>query len=115
MIYNKFYLNGSAISKEQYVDIVERGDLYKYDVAEREPDEVHLTYNQSKEQQYKNQQEIGVLRAQREAECFSIINRGTLWHETLTEQQKYELRTWYKSWLDVTSTKQIPPKPCWLK
>lgn len=55
------------------------------------------------------------LRWLRERDCFSIINRNQLWFETLTEEQKEELKTWYQSWLDVTETKKLPSKPDWLK
>lgn len=54
------------------------------------------------------------LRAKRETECFSIINRGQLWYLTLTEQQLKELQIWYNKWLDVTKTLVEPTKPEWL-
>lgn len=54
------------------------------------------------------------LRTKREKECFSIINRGTLWYATLTDKQVEELNVWYKSWLDVTETLEEPIKPEWL-
>ena len=55
------------------------------------------------------------LRLQRNEECFSVINRGQLWYETLTVLQKEELRTWYQAWLNVTETRIIPIKPLWLR
>lgn len=55
------------------------------------------------------------LRAIRSKECFSVINRGALWYEKLTDEQKTELETWYQAWLDVTDTMVIPEKPEWLK
>lgn len=51
----------------------------------------------------------------RELQCFPIINRGTLWYNTLSSKQMQELDQWYKAWLDVTKTKQIPVKPSWLE
>lgn len=54
------------------------------------------------------------LRKLREEKCFAIINRGSLWYETLTEEQVTELREWYSAWLDVTITFKIPTKPKWL-
>ena len=54
-------------------------------------------------------------RMRREKECFSVINRGWLWYDTLTEKQTKELRKWYKDWLDVTETKKKPDRPSWLK
>lgn len=59
--------------------------------------------------------ELGQLRAKRDIECFSIINRGALWYRELTYAQEEELNAWYKAWLDVTETKIIPEKPTWLK
>lgn len=56
----------------------------------------------------------GELRKLREIECFSIINRGFMWYLSLSEEQKAELQSWYKAWLDVTETEQIPKKPTWL-
>lgn len=65
------------------------------------------------------------LRYMRQNECFSVINRGALWYNTLTSEQQQELNTWYQSWLDVpqvyleTKPKDIetiiPAKPSWLK
>lgn len=55
------------------------------------------------------------LRAKRYNQCFYIINRGNVWYNTLTDEQKAELQTWYQAWLDVTETKVIPEKPEWLK
>lgn len=54
------------------------------------------------------------LRLLRESQCFIYINRGQLWYERLTTDQRYELAGWYEAWLDVTETKCIPEKPEWL-
>ncbi len=54
------------------------------------------------------------LRSQREIECFNIVNRGEVWYNTLSQEQKEELQTWYQAWLNVTDTKRIPAKPSWL-
>lgn len=53
-------------------------------------------------------------RIKRERECFSIINRGQLWYEMLTADQRNDLKIWYKAWLDVTETLEMPNKPSWL-
>lgn len=65
------------------------------------------------------------LRYMRQNECFSVINRGILWYNLLTEEQQAELDTWYQAWLNVPQvyleTKPtdietiIPQKPSWLK
>lgn len=58
---------------------------------------------------------IEELRAKRETECFSIINRGKLWYDTLTPEQTEELNEWYRAWLEVTETLVEPTKPEWIK
>lgn len=54
------------------------------------------------------------VRELRKIECFSIINRGKAWYDTLTPLQLQELKNWYHAWLDVTETKIIPARPKWL-
>ena len=68
-----------------------------------------------RESEYQNKKYLDKLRTRRELECFSIVNRGKLWYNTLTEAQILELDKWYKDWLDVTETSIIPEKPSWLK
>lgn len=55
------------------------------------------------------------LRCLREKECFTIVNRGVVWYNTLTDDQLIEINNWYKNWLDVTITKTIPVRPNWIK
>lgn len=66
-----------------------------------------------------NEEIIEQLREQREIECFSIINRGQLWYNTLTTEQVNELNQWYMAWLDLpnnyNTNKTIPQKPSWLR
>lgn len=62
-----------------------------------------------------DEQVIEDLRRQREYECFPYINRGSLWYDTLTEEQKAEFKEWYTAWLNVTETLKAPKKPEWLK
>ena len=47
--------------------------------------------------------------------CFPIINRGQLWYDKLTDEQKEELSKWYNDWLNVTITLVMPEAPEWLK
>ena len=61
------------------------------------------------------EEKIEYLREKREYECFSIINRGKLWYDTLTPEQLEELQEYYQKWLDVTITLEEPTKPEWLK
>lgn len=55
------------------------------------------------------------LRSRRESECFSYINRGSLWYDKLSGDQKIELQLWYDKWLNVTDTLTVPTKPEWLE
>ena len=62
-----------------------------------------------------NDQIIEDLRMRREYECFPFVNRGSLWYDTLTADQKAEFQEWYQAWLNVTETLVAPIKPEWLK
>lgn len=55
-----------------------------------------------------------LLRKRREKECFSVVDRGTLWYEKLTAEQKTELSTWYEAWLDAPQTMVAPELLPWL-
>lgn len=78
---------------------------------EYEDVQVYVPYTEEELKEHK----LSKLRRQREVVCFSIINRGQLWYDTLTETQKIELREWYVAWLNVTETLVVPTKPKWIK
>lgn len=65
--------------------------------------------------EYDNNIRLSAIRAQRETECFPIINRGALWYDKLTVEQKAELAVWYQQWLDAPETGIMPTIPKWLK
>lgn len=65
--------------------------------------------------EYSKRYKLEELRAKREVECFTIINRGKLWYDNLSDKQKEELKVWYTAWLNVTETLVEPTKPEWLK
>lgn len=54
------------------------------------------------------------IRARRERECYSVINRGQLWYEGISLARLVELRQWYRAWLDAPATLIIPDRPAWL-
>ena len=62
----------------------------------------------------KNDELLFELRSRRAEECFSVVNRGKLWYNCLTNEQLTELNDWYFAWLNVTETKVIPTRPKWL-
>lgn len=68
-----------------------------------------------RDRQYYSTTSLFDLRERRNAECFSVINRGQLWYDTLSDWQIEELKAWYEAWLDVTKTMTIPEKPYWLE
>ena len=73
-----------------------------------------LVFDENKETDEERELYKQELRDRREKECFSIINRGQLWYESLDGQQRTELRDWYNAWLKVTETLIIPEKPTWI-
>lgn len=73
-----------------------------------------LKCDTGKATEVEQEQEKNLYRHLREHECFSVINRGQLWYETLSISQLVELRQWYRAWLKVTETKVVPEKPAWL-
>ena len=73
-----------------------------------------LVFDEGKDAQAQSEAAKAEYRRRRELECFPIINRGQLWHDTLSEGQLSELKNWYQAWLDGTNTQTIPEKPEWL-
>ena len=67
-----------------------------------------------KETSDRRESEDAILRKRREAECFSVVDRGWIWYSALTLSQWMELRSWYLAWLDVTETRTPPERPLWL-
>lgn len=64
---------------------------------------------------YEEELEKNLIRGQRAEECFPIINRGELWYNKLTTEQRNELSAWYEAWLDAPQTDIIPDLPSWVK
>ena len=75
----------------------------------------HLTYDAEAYERHVTEETKEEYRQRREKECFSVINRGQLWYETMNLQQIIELRSWYKAWLNVTETMVVPERPAWLE
>lgn len=77
---------------------------------EYEDIQVYISYTEEELEQIK----ADSLRKQRESECFPIVNRGALWYDKLTEQQRSELSVWYEAWLDAPATGEAPVLPAWI-
>ena len=73
-----------------------------------------LVKSDDKQKDIEEQRELTSLRTQRAKICFPYINRGALWYENLTDEQREELKLWYRKWLDVTESKIVPDTPTWL-
>lgn len=65
-------------------------------------------------ERYEHDRLVETIRERRQIECFSIVNRGEVWYNLLTTEQKAELQQWYEAWLDAPETLIIPEKPHWL-
>lgn len=65
-------------------------------------------------ERYEHDRLVQNIRFRRERECFAIVNRGEVWYNMLTNEQKEELQVWYRAWLDAPETLIIPEKPHWL-
>ena len=113
-----FYLDNEYSARAKFCN--ENG----YVIKEIEPDENGRRFQIQDLPELTEEQILDNLRARREYECFSYVNRGVLWYNTLTTEQQQELNTWYKVWLNVPQiyleTKPtnietiIPQKPSWL-
>ncbi len=97
------------ISEDEYFMLMEhlgQGGILKEDESKRPYVELSSDYEQRL---------LEDLRLKRDTQCFAVINRGDLWYKQLSEPKRAELEQWYKQWLDVTVTKQVPKTPIWLK
>ena len=54
-----------------------------------------LIFDEEKDKQLSEERELEELRRRREKECFSVINRGQAWYNSLTPEQAQELQSWY--------------------
>ena len=73
-----------------------------------------ISFSEVWEEALEKAKQIADIRKRRETECYSVVNRGLLWYETLSIAQKLELTVWYKAWLDAPNTLTIPDRPEWL-
>ena len=58
--------------------------------------------------------DLQVIRARREQECFSVVNRGKVWYNKLSKEQEEELAAWYEAWLEAPEKKVVPIRPTWI-
>ena len=113
--YNGFYENQSEqnnrveISESRWQELLE-GQSNGLEIYTRENGEPDLRQHKITEEDI-----LLNLRTRREQECFSVINRGQIWYDLLSLDQKHELVLWYNAWLNVTDTKAVPEVPIFLK
>ncbi len=102
------YENGGK-EIEKVIDV----EGVEYEPARDEEEKILVYIHYTEEELLENKK--NELREKRDVECFSIINRGKLWYDTLTSEQIEELNEWYRAWLDVTTTLVEPKRPEWIK
>lgn len=73
-----------------------------------------LVLDMSKLESDQQEEILNDLRHIRETVCFSVINRGKLWYDSLTTEELDELEAWYQAWLDAPQTGVVPNTPLWL-
>ena len=73
-----------------------------------------LVLDMKKLESVQQEEILNDLRHTRETVCFSIINRGKLWYDSLTSEELDELEAWYQAWLDAPQTGVVPNTPLWL-
>lgn len=116
-IKRNLYGNVEAASEIKFDDTYELADE-EYDVGFDgkiySASEMQSADYIARKAEYDNEIRLSDIRLQREIECFPVINRGALWYDKLTEEQKAELSTWYQAWLDAPQTGVIPTKPTWI-
>lgn len=101
------YPNGGK-DLEEVIDV-------EYQPAKEAWDEYEdiLVYTPFTEEELR-ERKIQELRYRRQSECFSVINRGQLWYDKLTAEQRTELSVWYEAWLDAPQTMVAPELLPWL-
>lgn len=89
-------------------DFEENAFFYKYEDGE-------FIFDSEYKEETLHEQKVVEIRQHREQTCFPIINRGGLWYDLLSENERAELLDWYMAWLDATETLIEPEMPEWLK
>ena len=74
-----------------------------------------LVFDEVREEELKIESQKEQIRNDRAKTCFPIVNRGGLWYDLLTEEEKAELLDWYQAWLEAPETLVIPETPSWIK
>ena len=109
-----YTLAGTPVGDYDYFDVDFTEDTITEDLFFSRYVDGNIVLDEELKRVEKDSELLAKLRAEREVECFPIINRGQLWYANLTPEQLAELDVWYKNWLNVTETKIVPEKPDWL-
>ena len=89
-------------------DFEENAFFYRYE------DGVFI-FDEEYKERLEREHKVLQIRQDRSDICFPVVNRGGLWYDLLTENQKSEMLEWYMAWLDATETLVEPETPEWLK
>lgn len=69
----------------------------------------------AQEQVYLEELSKNDVRIQRNIAFNKYIDKSVLWYESLTDEQKRELKIWYETWKDAPKTGIIPQPLSWFK
>lgn len=68
-----------------------------------------------------NSKKMDYIRRKRNFECFRVVNRGQLWYNSLSQDERDELQEWYNAWLVLPNrpdlninSPQYPTPPAFL-
>lgn len=93
---------------DNFEEIFDNFSCYKYENRQ-------FILDEDKKIKYELELKKTNIRVDRNNICFPIINRGVLWYNMISEQQRNELNNWYQQWLDAPETLIIPETPNWIK
>lgn len=93
---------------DNFEEIFDNFSCYKYENGQ-------FILDEDKKIKYELELKKTNIRVDRNNICFPIINRGVLWYNMISEQQRNELNNWYQQWLDAPETLIIPETPNWIK
>lgn len=112
---SSFSLSGGIFENGIEVECPIDEELFKDNYTSWKYEDGRLIFDEDKGQADQLEKRKEELRVKRDQICFPVINRGQLWYDILTNEQKKELATWYQAWLDATETLKEPEMPDWLK
>ena len=109
--------NGHVVEIPDYIDLSNLNiNFFK------ENSDGSYSFNYAKYDTDLYEKKMAYIRNKRDWECFRYVNRGQVWYDTLTQEQREEIQTWYADWLNLTNREdlnidnpQYPTPPSFIK